>query len=68
MGMHSASTVLDDIIDELRLKYDSSVGLLDGDAVREVPSLNTLQNLGKLLAKLSTSLASSEKKDHELLL
>ncbi|KAM9892499.1 hypothetical protein OXX79_009977 [Metschnikowia pulcherrima] len=68
MGMHSASTVLDDIIDELRLKYDSSVGLLDGDAVREVPSLNTLQNLGKLLTKLSTSLASSEKKDHELLL
>lgn len=68
MGMHSASTVLDDIIDELRLKYDSSVGLLDGDAVREIPNLNTLQNLGKLLAKLSTSLAASEEKDQALLL
>ncbi|OBA21643.1 hypothetical protein METBIDRAFT_41432 [Metschnikowia bicuspidata var. bicuspidata NRRL YB-4993] len=68
MGLHSASTVLGDIIDELRLKYDPSAGLLDGDAVREVPSLNTLQNVGKLLTKLSASLAASEEHDRALLL
>lgn len=62
MVMHSATTTLDDIIDELRLKYDSSVGLLDGDAIRELPSLNTLQNLNKLLSKLSKNLGDSDEK------
>lgn len=65
--MHSATTTLDDIIDELRLKYDSSVGLLDGKAIREIPSLNTLQNLNKLLTKLSKSLDETERKNDGLL-
>lgn len=62
-----ATTTLDDIIDELRLKYDSSVGLLDGNAIREIPSLNTLQNLTKLLTKLSRNLDEIEQGDKELL-
>lgn len=65
--MHSASTILDDIVDELRLKYDSSEGLLDGDAIREVPNLNILQNVSKLLAKLSKSLSAAAEKDQALL-
>lgn len=62
-----ATTTLDDIIDELRLKYDSSVGLLDGNAIQELPSLNTLQNLTKLLTKLSRNLDDIEQGDKELL-
>lgn len=62
-----ATTTLDDIIDELRLKYDSSVGLLDGNAIQELPSLNTLQNLTKLLTKLSRNLDEIEQGDKELL-
>lgn len=34
---HSVSTTLDDIINELKLTYDSSVGLLDGDSIRTIP-------------------------------
>lgn len=67
MDKHLATTTLDDIIDELRLKYDSSVGLLDGNAIRDIPSLNTLQNLGKLLTKLSRNLNEIEKGDKSLL-
>lgn len=67
MAMHSATTILDDIIDELRLKFDSSVGLLDGDAVRELPNLNTLQNLSKLLAKLAKALDHTEEIDKTIL-
>lgn len=67
MARHLATTTLDDIIDELRLKYDSSVGLLDGNAIREIPSLNTLQNLSKLLTKLSRNLDEIEEGDKTLL-
>lgn len=67
MAKHLATTTLDDIIDELRLKYDSSVGLLDGKAIREIPSLNTLQNLNKLLTKLSKNLDDVESGDRALL-
>lgn len=66
--MHTSTTTLDDIIDELRLKYDSSVGLLDGKAIREIPNLNTLYNLSKLLGNLEKSLKEAETKDSELLL
>lgn len=67
MVRHLATTTLDDIIDELRLKYDSSVGLLDGDAIQEIPSLNTLQNLSKLLIKLSKNLDEIKEGDKVLL-
>lgn len=64
----SAAAGLDDILDELHLKYDSLIGLLDGDAVRELPSLNTLLNLNKLLTKLAKSLDANEKSDISLIL
>ncbi|KAF5210346.1 putative chromatin-remodeling complexes subunit [Clavispora lusitaniae] len=67
MNSHSATTTLGDIIDELRLKYDSSVGLLDGAAIRKIPNLNTLHNLSKLLAKLAKNLQEIERKDNILL-
>lgn len=63
-----AAASLDDILDELRLKYDSLIGLLDGDAVRELPSLNTLLNLNKLLTKLAKSLDVTEENDASLIL
>lgn len=62
-----ATTTLDDIIDELRLKYDSSVGLLDGKAIREIPNLNTLYNLTKLLGNLGKNLKEAEDRDQALL-
>ncbi|PVH14192.1 uncharacterized protein CXQ87_002319 [Candidozyma duobushaemuli] len=65
--MSSATTTLDDIIDELRLKYDSSVGLLDGKAIREIPNLNTLYNLTKLLGNLGKNLKEAEDRDQALL-
>lgn len=65
--VNSATAGLDDILDELRLKYDSLIGLLDGDAVREVPSLNTLLNLNKLLTKLAKTLDVNEKNDNDIL-
>lgn len=64
---NSATAGLDDILDELRLKYDSLIGLLDGDAVREVPTLNTLLNLNKLLTKLAKTLDVNEQTDNEIL-
>lgn len=67
MVLHSATTTLDDIIDELRLKYDSSVGLLDGDAIRDIPNLNILLNLNKLLNNLSKNLSETQQKDNALL-
>ncbi|EGW34948.1 uncharacterized protein SPAPADRAFT_48011 [Spathaspora passalidarum NRRL Y-27907] len=60
---HSASTTLDDIITELRLSYDSTVGLLDGEAVRTIPNVNTLLNLNKLLTKLWNGLNEVEESD-----
>lgn len=53
---HSASTILDDIIDELKLSYDSSIGILEGPSIGKVPSRNILLNLEKLLTKLSNEL------------
>lgn len=53
---HSASTILDDIIDELKLSYDSSIGVLEGPSIGKVPSRNILLNLEKLLSKLSNEL------------
>lgn len=67
MTSHSATTTLGDIIDELRLKYDSSVGLLDGNAIRKIPNLNTLHNLSKLLAKLGKNLEEVKQNDANLL-
>lgn len=67
MTSHCATTTLGDIIDELRLKYDSSVGLLDGCAIRKIPNLNTLHNLSKLLAKLGKNLEEVEQNDASLL-
>lgn len=64
---HSASTTLDDIINELKLTYDSSVGLLDGDSIRSVPSVNILLNLSKLLNKLSKDLVEVEQTDSDIL-
>lgn len=64
---HSASTTLDDIINELKLTYDSSVGLLDGDSIRSIPSVNILSNLSKLLGNLSKDLVEVEQIDNEIL-
>ena len=64
---HSASTTLDDIINELKLTYDSSVGVLDGDSIRSIPSVNILLNLSKLLTKLSKDLVEVEQTDSDIL-
>lgn len=64
---HSASTTLDDIINELKFTYDSSIGILDGEAIREIPSLNVLRNVSKLIANLSKDLDDVEKVDSEVL-
>lgn len=65
--MSSAATTLDDIITELKLTYDSLVGILEGDAVREIPSLNVLLNLNKLVAKLAKELDAVEHVDENVL-
>lgn len=67
MTDYSASTTLDDIINELRLSYDSSVGLLGGDHVQEVPKVSILLNLSKLLNKLNKQLQEVERTDIEVL-
>jgi transcriptional adapter 3 len=64
---HTPSTTLDDIITELKLTYDPSVGLLDGDAIREIPNVNTLTNLSKLLSNLSRELNDVEVSDRNIL-
>ncbi|KAK6463179.1 histone acetyltransferase transcription factor [Scheffersomyces coipomensis] len=64
---HSASTTLDDIINELKLSYDNSVGLLDGDSVRTIPSVNILLNLSKLLNNLKRELSEVESSDDSIL-
>lgn len=63
----SAATTLDDIINELKLSYDSSVGLLDGDHVRQIPSVNSLLNLSKLLTNLSKDLKAVDEVDTKVL-
>lgn len=64
---HSAATTLDDIITELKLSYDSSLGLLDGDSIRDVPNSSVLQNLSKLLNTLSKELKDVDAVDSEVL-
>lgn len=62
-----ASTILDDIINELKLTYDGSVGLLDGDNIRQVPNLNILLNLSKLLNNLSKELEETDQIDSKVI-
>lgn len=64
---HSVSTTLDDIINELKLTYDSSVGLLDGDSIRTIPNISTLTNLNKLLKNLWNQLDEVESIDSDVL-
>ncbi|CUM63063.1 uncharacterized protein PRCAT00000628001 [Priceomyces carsonii] len=64
---HPASTTLNDIIDELKLKYDSSVGLLEGESVRGIPSLNTLLNVSKLFNNFEKELRLIEQVDEDVL-
>ena len=64
---HSVFTTLDDIINELKLTYDSSVGLLDGDSIRTIPNINTLTNLNKLLKNLWNQLDEVESIDSDVL-
>ncbi|CAK9438647.1 uncharacterized protein LODBEIA_P28710 [Lodderomyces beijingensis] len=66
-NIHAASTTLDDIINELKLTYDSSVGVLDGESIRKVPNINTLTNLNKLLKNLYKQLSDVEQVDDEVL-
>lgn len=61
--MQAAATTLDDIIEELQLKYERAGGVLDGAAVREIPALSTLRNVHKLLASLSSNLAKVQALD-----
>lgn len=68
LASHSPSTLLDDIINELKLEYDSNVGIIEGDSVRQVPSTNVLLNLSKLLTNLSKELHNNEVMDSEILL
>ncbi|KAI3403903.2 NGG1 [Candida oxycetoniae] len=65
--VHAASTILDDIINELKLTYDSSVGLLDGDSIQNMPNVNTLTNLNKLLKNLWKQLNEVELTDDKVL-
>lgn len=65
--VHSTSTTLDDIINELQLSYDAENGRLSGEHVREVPKLSVLQNLGKLLDKVSRQLEEAEQADAAVL-
>ncbi|CAI5757550.1 unnamed protein product [Candida verbasci] len=67
MTEHLASTTLDDIINELKLSYDSSNGLLEGDHIHKIPNLNTLTNLNKLFKNLYKQLNEIEKIDDDLL-
>lgn len=62
-----ASTTLDDIITELRLTYDSSVGVLEGDHIQSVPKISVLLNLSKLLSKLDRQLQEVEQVDKSVL-
>lgn len=64
---HSAATTLDDIITELKLSYDPSLGLLDGDSIRVVPNASVLQNLSKLLNNLSKELGEVDQADADAL-
>ena len=64
---HSASTTLDDIINELKLSYDSSNGTLDGDSMKNVPNYNILQNMDKLFNNILKELSDVEKTDDEVL-
>ncbi|KAI5961738.1 NGG1 [Candida margitis] len=64
---HDASTTLDDIINELKLTYDASNGLLDGDSIRSIPNVNTLTNLNKLFSNLKKELSSLEQNDEIVL-
>lgn len=64
---HDASTTLDDIINELKLTYDASNGLLDGDSIRNIPNVNTLTNLNKLFSNLKSQLSQIEKSDETVL-
>ena len=64
---HDASTTLDDIINELKLTYDASNGLLDGDSIRNIPNVNTLTNLNKLFSNLKKQLNQLEQNDEHVL-
>ena len=64
---HDASTTLDDIINELKLTYDASNGLLDGDSIRNIPNVNTLTNLNKLFSNLKKQLNQLEHNDEQVL-
>ena len=64
---HAATTTLDDIINELKLTYDPSVGLLDGDSVRNMPNVNILTNLNKLFQNLRKQLSEVEAVDETVL-
>ncbi|KAI5962008.1 NGG1 [Candida theae] len=64
---HDASTTLDDIINELKLTYDSSNGLLDGDSIRTIPNVNILANLNKLFGNLKKQLIQIEQNDEQVL-
>ncbi|CAN3376667.1 hypothetical protein DIURU_004455 [Diutina rugosa] len=61
------NSTLSNIIDELGLTYDESVGLLDGDAVRTIPSVNVLNNLATLLNRFSTELDAVDEQDRKAL-
>lgn len=64
---HSAPTILDDIINELNLTYDSATGLVDGQSIRQIPSLSILLNLQKLLEKLSFELGRVQHTDDQVI-
>lgn len=65
--VHSTSTTLDDIINELQLSYDANEGRLSGEHSREIPKLSVLLNLGKLLDKVSRQLEEAEQADAAVL-
>lgn len=58
---------LSNIIDELGLSYDELLGLLEGNTVREIPSINVLSNLATLLKRFSAELDTQDKADDQLL-
>ncbi|GME81530.1 unnamed protein product [Ambrosiozyma monospora] len=59
------SKTLQALLDETNLEYDSSLGILQGDAIQSKPSRSKLINMKRLLEKLIRELDAGIRKDEE---
>lgn len=62
-----SGSLLDKILKALDLTYDASVGLLDGELIRQIPPVATLDVVEKLLTSLLKELKETERIDQGLL-